>query len=210
MVIVVTMAIMLPVDFLIFDPSQAAYYANIRAVVICYMVFHFTAFIWLTKTNSTNQTLSFFLLLVPYLLINGAFLAFLLGSMPSDRAEIAISTQLVIIVCHFTLYKMNWEHLSFTAFNFVLLTILIFLTNDNQAHLTDFMVAHGTCFITALFLRRRFVKELNTRFENMKSFVPVSVARKMTITNMDITSDAAFKPKMRFTVCLIADWRSTI
>ncbi len=201
----ISMCLLIPFDFLLFQNWE--FYSFLRLPVIALnlliMILNRKKISFLNSVKAKEK-----LLFVVPAIVSVLYLFFLHFSETKDKQIVFLGNLMVTIFCTFLFYRFWKAQTYFNLLGIPGAFLFAFLNPEKYQLFLLLGIAQIFSYFTAFVLRRDFTEALIERFQNLSSLIPIREAKLISVTNDRQVMDKVFKSRMRYSVCLCADWRN--
>ena len=209
---IAVMALLIPIDFANFGPVQAMAYVPYRAAFLVYLLVNLallhSAKNGLRKNVFQSKRLMNLMFFTPPLICNILYGYFLLTVPETHHTPVILGNLMVAFFSSFLLHCFWKEQYLLNGLSVLTLLGLAVAFPSFQSDAIQLSICHLSSFVVLHFFRRKFFSAMAERYRSLRALVPSVVAKRMTVTNGDISTDAAFKPRERYAAFLSSDWRN--
>ncbi len=143
--------------------------------------------------------------------ILSTFLSIYLIVSAKSSIEIDVNSMLIgVVACAYVvgLYRYWMEQYLFQSISVACFLVACLLYPQHQMTFVVFIFIHWFCFTLSVYLRWPFIKDLDRRYKNLRTFIPWPIAYDIVTHEESLASTKRFAVKRRFVVCLSATWRN--
>ena len=200
-------SVLIPFDFLLYD-SPLLYSSTRILMMTAFIVMLVIVFKYYNNKN-LNSSLNM-IVLIPSLSYNLSYTYFLYMA---DFAEpyykiLLLANFLVILISTLFIYKFWREQYALTLISVFGLFILSFYKVEISQDIIRLICFHLVAMLACMYFRHQFLSSLSNKYYYMSSLLPYKYAKRVTVSEDDISLEKLFPAKKYFAVCLCSDWRN--
>ena len=200
-------SILIPFDFLLYESPLL--YTSVRTVMMTLFIVMLVIVFKFYSTKNFKSSLNL-IVLIPSLSYNIAYTYFLYKA---DYGQpyytvLLLATFLVILISSLFIYRFWKEQYTLTLISIIALFFLSIYKAELSQDIIRLICFHLVATLVCMYFRHQFLLSLSGKYQYMSSLLPHKFAKKVTVTEHDISIEKLFPTKEYFTVCLCSDWRN--